>query len=70
MQYETSEALRLLRESLRTDMNNYADDLATGGAGDYPAYQRLVGKIEGLAIAERHLLNLVEKAGTDDGDTD
>ena len=65
---ETAHALQILRKRLREDMNNYTDDLANGQATDYPAYQRLVGKIEGLAYAERHLLDLVDTArqGEDD----
>lgn len=67
---ETAHTLELLRKKIREDMNNYADDTATGRAEDYPAYQRLVGKIEGLAFAERHLLDLVEIARKNDGDVD
>lgn len=67
---ETANTLLVLREKLRVDMNNYTDDLATGSATDYAAYQRLVGRIEGLAYAERHLLDLVDlaKKGEDDGE--
>ena len=52
----------VLRDKLRTDMNNYTDDLATGMCGDFAAYQKLCGIIQGLALAERHLLDLVEAA--------
>ena len=52
----------VLRDKLRTDMNNYTDDLATGMCGDFAAYQKLCGVIQGLALAERHLLDLVEAA--------
>jgi hypothetical protein len=50
-----------LREKLRTDMNNYADDLAGGACRSFDEYQKLCGVIQGLATAERHLLDLVEK---------
>lgn len=65
---ETANTLLHLREKIRVDMNNYTDDLATGAASDYAAYQRMVGRIEGLAYAERHLLDLVDlaKKGEDD----
>ncbi len=52
----------VLRDKLRTDMNSYTDDLATGMCGDFAAYQKLCGVIQGLALAERHLLDLVEAA--------
>jgi hypothetical protein len=52
---------RVLREKLRTDMNNYADDLAGGACRTFDEYQKLCGLIQGLAVAERHLLDLVEK---------
>jgi len=42
-------------------MNERADDLAMGGAASFPEYQKMVGLIEGLAIAERELLDLVDK---------
>lgn len=52
---------RVLREKIRTDMNNYADDLAGGQCRSFDEYQKLCGVIQGLAIAERHLLDLAEK---------
>jgi hypothetical protein len=52
---------RVLREKIRTDMNNYADDLAGGACQDFAQYQKLCGMIQGLATAERYLLDLVEK---------
>jgi len=42
-------------------MNERADDLAMGGASSYDEYQKMVGVIEGLAISERELLDLLEK---------
>ena len=56
-----SEFARVLREKLRTDMNNYADDCAGGACRNFDEYQKLCGTIQGLAIAERHLLDLAEK---------
>ena len=52
---------RVLREQIRTDMNNYADDLAGGACADYAAYAKLCGVIQGLALAERYLLDLAKK---------
>jgi len=42
-------------------MNERADDLAMGGAYSFDEYQKMVGVIEGLAIAEREILDLMEK---------
>lgn len=42
-------------------MNNLADDVATGSAADFAAYQRMVGKIEGLAVSERIILDVLSK---------
>jgi hypothetical protein len=52
---------RVLREKIRADLNNYADDLAAGVCQDFAQYQKLCGMIQGLAQAERYLLDLVEK---------
>ena len=53
---------RVLREQIRTDMNNYADDLAGGSCRNFEEYQKLCGTIQGLALAERYLIDLAEKA--------
>lgn len=52
-------ALQLL---LREDMNNMADHMIIGGCVDWADYKLQVGEIQGLAKAERHLLDLVEKS--------
>ena len=57
---------RVLREKLRTDMNNYADDCAGGACRTFEEYQKLCGTIQGLAIAERHLLDLAKKVEKSD----
>jgi len=56
-----SEFARVLREKLRTDMNNYADDCAGGACRNFEEYQKLCGIIQGLALAERYLLDLAQK---------
>ena len=61
-----TEFARVLREKIRTDMNNYADDLAGGQCRTFDEYQKLCGVIQGLAIAERHLLDLAEKVEKSD----
>ena len=55
------EFARVLREKLRTDMNNYADDLSGGGCRTFEEYQKLCGIISGLALAERYVLDLLKK---------
>ena len=55
------EFARVLRTKLREDMNNYTDDLASGQCRTFDEYQKLCGVIQGLAYAERHLINLAEK---------
>lgn len=52
---------RVLREQIRKDMNNYADDLAGGACQNFEQYQKLCGVIQGLAIAERYIVDLAEK---------
>jgi hypothetical protein len=51
----------VLREKIRTDMNNYADDMAGGGCRSFEEYQKLCGVIQGLAIAERYLIDLADE---------
>ena len=56
----------VLRDKLRKDMNEHADDLANGICNDYASYQKLCGIIQGLALAERHLLDLVDAQKKDE----
>jgi hypothetical protein len=53
---------RVLREQIRNDMNNYADDIAGGACRTFEEYQKLVGVIQGLALAERYILDLAKRA--------
>lgn len=57
---------RVLREYIRKDMNNYADDLAAGVCKNFDEYQKLCGVIQGLAIAERYVIDLAEKVEKDE----
>jgi hypothetical protein len=57
---------RVLREQIRKDMNNYADDLAGGQCRTFDEYQKLCGVIQGLAIAERYLIDLAQKVEQSD----
>jgi hypothetical protein len=55
------EFARVLRDKIRTDMNNYADDIAGGACRSFEEYQKLCGVISGLALAERYLIDLQQK---------
>ena len=55
-----------LPDIVRKYMNDITDSIATGSAKTFDQYQRQVGQIEGLAIAERELLNLVRLDEDDD----
>ena len=50
-----------MKKRLRDIMNQHADHLSTGACKDYSDYQKMAGIIEGLALAERELLDWVEK---------
>jgi hypothetical protein len=52
--------LELLRKKFRERMNEVTDMVATGKCADFGEYQKLCGVIEGLAYAERDLLDLAE----------
>ena len=56
----------VLRDKIRTDMNNYADDLAAGSCRSFDEYQKLCGIISGLALAELYLLDLIQKVEQSD----
>ena len=61
-----SDFASVLRDKLRTDMNNYADDLAGGACRSFDDYQKLCGIIQGLALAERYLIDLAQKVEQSD----
>jgi hypothetical protein len=42
-------------------MNNYTDDMANGVCQSFDQYQKLCGVIQGLAIAERYVIDLAKK---------
>jgi hypothetical protein len=59
-------ALQYIRKKVRDIMNDHADHVATGAATDWADYRYHVGIIEGLAKAERELLDLEERLGKQD----
>jgi len=58
---EGSSLSEFMKKRLREVMNQHADHVATGACKDYSDYQKMAGIIEGLALAERELLDWVEK---------
>ena len=53
--------VEVLRQKIREDLNNYADDIAGGACRSFEEYQKLCGVIQGLAMAESYLLDLAKK---------
>jgi len=53
--------LSLLRKKFREQMNELADHLALGSAKDIEEYRKVCGMIEGLAWAEREVIDMEER---------
>ena len=53
--------LSYLRQQLRRLMNETSDHLSTGACKEHSEYSRCCGMIEGLALAERELLDVQER---------
>ncbi len=51
-------ALKVLNEKIRLIMNETADHVSGGGCKDMEEYSKCCGIIQGLALAERELLDL------------
>ena len=51
-------ALQVLRDEIRKQMNEMADHISGGGCKDFGEYQHCTGIIKGFAVAERELLDL------------
>ena len=66
MMIETERFSDALRKQLRTLMNELTDSVALGSAQNFDQYQRMVGQIEGLAIAESELLSLAKNTDEDE----
>jgi hypothetical protein len=58
---QAEQVLEFLRSELRKYMNEYADNVATGSCQDFAEYKRLCGVIEGLALAEREILDIKDR---------
>jgi hypothetical protein len=53
--------LFVLKKKIRDMMNDFADDLALGGAQDFHQYKHMTGVVAGLAMVEREILDLEKK---------
>ena len=56
----------VLRKHYRERMNDLADAVSSGRCKDFGEYQKLCGVIEGLAYAERDLLDLKQNMEQDE----
>jgi hypothetical protein len=65
MQIASDNLAEFLRKSLRQQMNDMADHIAGGGCIDFSEYKRCCGIVEGLARAERELLDLTKQIDDD-----
>ena len=65
MQTASNNLAEFLRKSLRQQMNDMADHIAGGGCIDFSEYKRCCGIVEGLARAERELLDLTNQIDDD-----
>lgn len=65
MQTASDNLAEFLRKSLRNQMNELADHIAGGGCTDFSEYKKCCGVIEGLARAERELLDLTNQIDDD-----
>ncbi len=57
----SDDVFSLLRKKLRGQMNEIADLLSLGSAKNMEEYRKMCGIIEGLAWAEREVIDLEDK---------
>jgi hypothetical protein len=57
----SDDVLSLLRKKLRDQMNEIADLVSLGSAKNMEDYRKMCGIIEGLAWAEREIIDIEEK---------
>ena len=58
---QAEQVLEFLRSELWKYMIEYVDNVATGSCQDFAEYKRLCGVIEGLALAEREILDIKDR---------
>ena len=61
----SNNSFEYLRDKLRSQMNDISDHMTGGACKDYNEYAKSCGIIEGLALAERELLDLKSKIEAD-----
>lgn len=54
-----------IRKKIRETMNDLADHIAGGGCANIEEYRFCCGKIEGLAVAEREILDIEQRMQDD-----
>tara|TARA_R110001599_G_scaffold116023_2_gene283126 strand:+ start:311 stop:508 length:198 start_codon:yes stop_codon:yes gene_type:complete len=64
MSRSENNSFEYLRDKLRSQMNDLSDHISGGACKDYNEYAKCCGVIEGLALAERELLDLKSKLET------
>jgi hypothetical protein len=57
----SNNALKVLKDNIRVMMNDVSDHISTGSCKNYDEYSKCCGIIEGLAMAEREILDLNQK---------
>ena len=50
-----------LRKRIREEINEISDHISGGACSDFSEYSKCCGVIQGLAVAERELLDLKQK---------
>jgi len=63
---EDVQVLKHLQNKIRVHLNALADDIATTDVPNFETYRYLRGRIDGLALAERELIDLAETIGRTD----
>jgi|TARA_R110000764_G_scaffold15196_1_gene43251 hypothetical protein len=57
----SDDVLSLLKKKLRGQMNEIADMVSVGSAKNMEEYRKMCGIIEGLAWAEREIIDIEDK---------
>ena len=57
----SNDALRVVREGIRAMMNDVSDHVSTGSCKTFDEYSKCCGMIEGLAMAEREILDINQR---------
>ncbi len=58
---DSDDVLSLLKKKLRDQMNEIADSVSIGSAQNIEEYRKMCGIIEGLARAEREILDIEDR---------